>query len=72
MKTFGIVVLALGLILCLMSGIRVITHKKVVDLGKVEIVKEETTPVYWSPWTGLIFIAVGGSILIFTRKTTTP
>ena len=68
MKTLGIVILIFGILLTLVSGIKVITHKKVVDLGAVEITKEETTPVYWSPWTGLLLIAVGGSIVIFTRK----
>jgi len=68
MKTLGIVILILGILLTLGTGIRVITHKKVVDLGAVEITKEETTPIYWSPWTGLLLIAVGGSIVIYTRK----
>jgi len=47
MKTLGIVVLALGIIMTIFTGFNIITKKKVVDLGPVEINKEEKTPIYW-------------------------
>ena len=71
MKTFAIVLLVLGIIMSVMTGIKVITHKKVADLGPIEITKEEKTPIIWSPWTGLLLIAVGGSLLIYSKKNAT-
>ncbi len=68
MKAFAIVLLCLGILMTLITGFKVVTHKKVVDLGPIDITKEETTPFYWSPWAGILLIGVGGSVLIYTRK----
>ena len=68
MKTLGIVVLALGIIMTIFTGFNIITREKVVDLGPVEINKTEKTPVYWSPVTGGILIIAGAIILIGGRK----
>jgi uncharacterized membrane protein YqgA involved in biofilm formation len=68
MKTLGIVVLALGIIMTIFTGFNVITKEKVVDLGPVEINKEEKTPIYWSPITGGILIVAGAIILVAGRK----
>jgi UDP-N-acetylmuramyl pentapeptide phosphotransferase/UDP-N-acetylglucosamine-1-phosphate transferase len=68
MKTLAIVVLALGIIMTIFTGFNVVTKKKVVDLGPLEINKEEKTPVYWSPVTGGILIVAGVIILVAARK----
>ena len=52
----------------LFTGVKIMTEKKVAQVGPIEITKQENTPVYWSPLVGLLFVAVGGSILIYTRK----
>jgi len=67
MKTLGIVLLAIGLIMTVFTGFNVITKKKVVDLGAVEINKEEKTPIYWSPITGGI-LAIAGIVVIMVAK----
>ncbi len=41
MKTLGIILLALGLIMTVFTGFNLMTKKKVVDIGKLEINKEE-------------------------------
>ena len=63
MKTLAIVLMVLGGIMMIFTGFNIITKKKVVDLGPVEINKEEKTPVYWSPVTGGVLLAAG--ILVF-------
>jgi len=68
MKTLGIVVLALGIIMTIFTGFNVITKEKVVDLGPVEINKEEKTPIYWSPITGGILIVAGAIIMVAGRR----
>lgn len=67
MKNVGIVLLVIGLVMTVFTGFNVITKKKVVDLGPVEINKEEKTPIYWSPITGGI-LAAAGLVLIFVGK----
>ena len=68
MKTLGIVVLALGIIMTIFTGFNIITREKVVDLGPLEVNKTEKTPVYWSPVTGGILIIAGAIILVAGRK----
>jgi hypothetical protein len=68
MKTLGIVLLVVGVIMTIFTGFNVITKKKVVDLGKVEINKEEKTPIYWSPITGGLLAAAGILVLVVGKR----
>ncbi len=67
MKNLGIVLLVVGLVMTVFTGFNVITKKKVVDLGPVEVNKEEKTPIYWSPITGGV-LAVAGLVVILMGK----
>jgi hypothetical protein len=68
MRALAIVILVLGLFMAVGSGIQVVNHKKVADLGPIEITKEERTPIYWSPWTGMVLVAVGAVLLLAGKK----
>lgn len=68
MKNLGIVLLIIGIIMTVFTGFNVITKKKVVDLGSVEINREEKTPIYWSPITGGILAAAGVLLLVVGKK----
>lgn len=50
------------------TGFNIVTKKKVVDLGPVEINKEEKTPVYWSPITGGILLVAGVIVLVAGKR----
>lgn len=67
MKNLGIVLIVLGLIMMLITGFNFVTKKKVVDLGPVEINKEESHPVQWSPIVGGILL-VGGIVVMAVGK----
>jgi hypothetical protein len=67
MKNVGIVLVVLGIIMMLITGFNIITKKKVVDLGPIEINKEEKHPIQWSPIIGGILL-VGGIVVIATGK----
>ena len=66
MKNAGIVMIVLGAIMMMITGFNYVTSKKVVDLGPIEINKEETHPVQWSPVIGAILI-VGGVVVMATN-----
>lgn len=68
MKTLGIALLAIGIIMTVFTGFNIITKKKVVDLGAVEITSEEKTPIYWSPITGGVLAVAGVVLLLFGKK----
>lgn len=68
MKTLGIILIVVGAIMTVFTGFNVITKKEVADLGPLEINKEEKTPIYWSPVTGVIILAAGIVIVLVNRK----
>jgi uncharacterized membrane protein YdcZ (DUF606 family) len=67
MKNVGIVLVVIGIVMMLITGFNVITKKKVVDIGPIEINKEEKHPIQWSPIIGGILL-VGGIVIIATGK----
>lgn len=68
MKTLGIILLVVGGIMTFFTGFNLVTKEKVVDLGPIEINKEEKTPIFWSPITGGILAAAGLVILVVAKK----
>lgn len=67
MKNLGIVLIVIGIIMMLITGFNFVTKKKVVDLGPVEINKEENHPVQWSPIIGGVLL-VGGIVVLAVGK----
>ena len=67
MKTAGIVLLVLGIIMMVYTGFNMVTKEKVVDLGPLEVNKEKNHPVSWSPIVGLALM-VGGIAIIVTNR----
>lgn len=70
MKTFGILLLAAGILMIAITGFTIVTKKKVADIGPVEISKQEKTPIYWSPIAGAVVASGGIIIILFARKKT--
>lgn len=68
MRTLGIVLLVVGVIMTLFTGFNLITKEKVVDIGPIEINKEEKTPIYWSPVTGGVLAVIGLVVLVAGKK----
>ena len=63
MRTLGIFLAAVGLIMMIYTGFNYVTKKKVVDIGPIEINKETNHPVQWSPIVGAVLL-VGGIVVI--------
>ena len=66
-RTIGIVLVVIGILMMIYTGFNLVTTEKVVDLGALEINKEENHPVQWSPIIGGILL-VGGIVIIITNK----
>jgi uncharacterized membrane protein len=68
MKNLGIILIAIGIVLMLITGFNYVTKEKVADIGKLEINKERNHPVSWSPIVGVILLAAGVVVLVSGRK----
>ena len=69
MKSLGIVLIALGLIMMIYTGFNFVTKEKVVDLGPLEINKSTNQPVQWSPIVGIVLLVGGIAIFVTSKKT---
>ncbi|UYQ91026.1 hypothetical protein MKQ68_13075 [Chitinophaga horti] len=67
MRTFGIILIVIGIAMILVRGFSVQTEKEVVDLGAVEINKKENKWVGWPTYAGGI-VAVVGVVLVVAGK----
>ncbi|NJK97411.1 MAG: hypothetical protein HC905_23105 [Bacteroidales bacterium] len=68
MKKLGIALIVIGLVVTIFTGVSFITKKKVLDIGKVEITKDEKHNANWSPYVGVGIIVLGGVILLFAKR----
>ena len=67
MKSIGIIIIIIGLLMIIYTGFNIVTQKNVVDLGPIQINKTENHPVQWSPIVGGVLL-VAGLIIVLTNK----
>ena len=67
MKTFGIILIVVGIIMILIRGFNVPVKKNVVDLGPIEVSKTENKYIGWPTYAGG-FIALVGVVLVVANK----
>jgi LPXTG-motif cell wall-anchored protein len=68
MKLLGIILLVVGLCLTLYTGFTYITKEEVVELGDLEVTKDDKHTVNWPPYVGIGVMVVGGGLLLLGRK----
>ena len=68
MKTFGMILIVLGIAMIVVRGFSVQTEKKVVDLGPVEVNKKENRWVGWPTYAGGVVAIVGVVLVLNGRK----
>ncbi len=67
MKNIGMILIGIGIIMIAFTSFNFVTEEKVLDLGKLEINKQENHPVRWSPILGGVLL-VGGIVLLVVAK----
>ena len=69
MKSTGIVLVILGIVMSIFNVFKFFTKEKVVDLGVIEITRDKPNSISWSPILGIAIIVLGVIILyIASRK----
>lgn len=63
-KGVGIALLVIGILMTIYTGFNYVTTEKVVDLGPIQINKEQNHPVQWAPIVGVIIIVIGGILVV--------
>jgi len=68
MKTIGIAIMIIGLGMTIFNAITFITRQKVVDLGVMEVTRNQPHYVNWSPFIGLSIMVIGAFLILRARK----
>jgi hypothetical protein len=67
-RSAGIVLIIIGITMMAYTGFTYITTKKVVDIGSLQVNKEEDHTIQWPPYVGAVLLAGGVIILVGGRK----
>ncbi len=68
MKKAGIVILIIGLLITITTGIKFITKEKVLEIGELEITRDKSHNLAWSPLIGVAVMVIGGGMYLFGPK----
>ena len=68
MRILGIVLIVAGILMFIFRGFSFTEKKKVIDLGPVEVNKEEKHNVGWPVYAGGIAVIAGIAVLLVDRK----
>lgn len=68
LKTVGLVLISIGLLMTLYTGFNYVTKEKVVEIGALEITADKDHQATWSPFIGLGVMVIGGVVFLSGRK----
>ena len=68
MKTLAIVLVILGIVMIFVNQVGFTKKEKVIDLGSVEVNKNERKEIAWPLYAGILVSATGAVILMASRK----
>ncbi len=68
MKIFGIILIVLGIIMFIITGVSYTTEETIVDAGPIELSAEEEKEVNWPPYAGGAAIIAGIALVALSRK----
>jgi hypothetical protein len=67
MKTFGVILIVVGIAMILIRGFSVVTEKEVVDIGPLEVNKKENKWIGWPTYAGAA-VAIVGVVMVMSDK----
>jgi hypothetical protein len=67
MKTFGIILIIIGIVMIIIKGVSVPVRKNVVDVGPVKIDRTENKWIGWPTYAGAVLAAIG-TVLVVSDK----
>ncbi|MCZ4243719.1 hypothetical protein [Pedobacter punctiformis] len=67
-KTFGVILIFLGVIMLVWTGFSYTKKEKVVDAGPIQISADKQKNVNWPPYVGGIILIAGVFIFVTARR----
>jgi len=71
MKTVGIVLIIIGIVMMVFRSFNFTSEKKVADVGPLEINKQENHTVNWPLYAGIVVTVAGVVVLVASNKNKT-
>lgn len=68
MRSIGIVLIVVGIVMLVVRGFNIQTEEKVVDLGPLEVNKKENKWIGWPVYAGGIAIVAGLIMVVADRR----
>ncbi|MBD8490506.1 hypothetical protein IFO69_17270 [Echinicola sp. CAU 1574] len=68
MKTLGIVLVLVGIVMFIITGFSFTTEETVIDAGPLQVSAEKEKSVNWPPYAGGISIVAGIIVFAIARK----
>ncbi|SEF62090.1 hypothetical protein [Algoriphagus boritolerans] len=68
MRTVGIVLIVVGLIMLFVPGLDFTTREKVIDAGPIQVTADKKNEVNWPTYAGGIVAAAGLVLVVVGRK----
>lgn len=68
MKTFGIILTILGIVMLIWTGFSYTKQEKVVDIGPLEVNADKEKQVTWPSYTGGILLVAGVVLILVDKK----
>ena len=68
MKIAGIIIMLIGIGLTIFTAVTFFTKEKVVDLGIIEVTRNQPHYLNWSPFIGLAIMVIGAFVILQARK----
>lgn len=68
MKTLGIILVVVGIVMLIWGGFSYTRSEEVVDIGPVEMDVEKTEQVNWPPYAGAVAAGIGALLILADRR----
>ncbi|WP_114752620.1 DUF3185 family protein [Pleomorphovibrio marinus] len=68
MKIFGIILIVIGIIMFIITGVSYTSEETIVDAGPLELSAEQEKEVNWPPYAGGAAVIAGIALVALSRK----
>ncbi len=68
MKTLGVILIVVGIVMLIVTGFSYTTEETVIDAGPIEVNAEKEESINWPPYAGGAALVAGLVMVVASRK----